>query len=435
MRPWTPLQWDRRAAVALTVGVMAPMLLGMAAVTIDSGFWIVGQTRLQIAADAGALASSYLLNNATVKAMAPTDQAKVYTNIASYEANAAATKLVGAMTVNAAYAADYSSVTVTVTAVGSRYLSGIFPFVTQPTLQATATASLKTTGGTAACLLTLGKTGTDITVDNLGNIVANGCPIFSNSTGNPSIYLNSGTLSAPSIGAAGTITQSNSGSNTQSGTLSANSTPATDPNAKLVPPATPSTCDANNGNYTGYSATPYTFAMHSGSTPYYVFCGNTTIGGNASTVTFSPGIYYVVNGDLTFNNASVNSASGVTFLLTGSSPGSFSWTNYSNTSTQITAPTTGPTAGTAIWQVCNSGGGQTTSFQGGSTVLFSGTLYMPCSNVEAGNNAQIAATLGQSMGIISNRMYVHGSAAIRTASSSGSGNASSGSTTSAVLTQ
>ena len=198
MRPWTPLQWDRRAAVALTVGVMAPMLLGMAAVTIDSGFWIVGQTRLQIAADAGALASSYLLNNATVKAMAPTDQAKVYTNIASYEANAAATKLVGAMTVNAAYAADYSSVTVTVTAVGSRYLSGIFPFVTQPTLQATATASLKTTGGTAACLLTLGKTGTDITVDNLGNIVANGCPIFSNSTGNPSIYLNSGTLSAPS---------------------------------------------------------------------------------------------------------------------------------------------------------------------------------------------------------------------------------------------
>ena len=102
------------------------------------------------------------------------------------------------------------------------------------------------------------------------------------------------------------------------------------------------------------------------------------------------------------------------------------WTNYSNTSTQITAPTSGATAGIAVWQKCRSAGGQTSSFQGGSTLLVSGAMYMPCSAVDIGNNAQLSAPLNQGFNLTAKSLYVHGSGALRTASTSGGASGASG---------
>ena len=165
-------------------------------------------------------------------------------------------------------------------------------------------------------MLALSKTAVPaIQVDNQGSIVATGCPIFSDSTStSESIYLNSGTLKASSIGAVGLVVKSNSGSNVmESGSpLAATSgssyqTSQSDPLASLSVPSAGSSCNYNHQLHRYYG----TYAL---SPPH---CGNITIGGNGSTDTFAAGTYYIVNGSLTFNNANVTSAPGVTFVLTG----------------------------------------------------------------------------------------------------------------------
>jgi hypothetical protein len=141
-------------------------------------------------------------------------------------------------------------------------------------------------------------------------------------------------------------------------------------------------------NFTAWASNPYSFTQtntvqlaQTNSSNVYgnVFCGNVTIGGNGSTDTFAPGIYYIYNGSLTFNNADITSANGVTFVLTGTNPGSFNWTNYSNTTT-LSAPTTGDTAGITVWQTGSTASGSTNTittdaFNGGSTLQLGGAFY------------------------------------------------------------
>jgi hypothetical protein len=145
-----------------------------------------------------------------------------------------------------------------------------------------------------------------------------------------------------------------------------------------------------------------------------VFCGNTTIGGNGSSDTFAPGIYYF-NGSLTFSGANVTSASGVTFVLTGA----FSWTDWSGTY-QMSAPTSGPTAGILVWQI-----------QGGSTLQVSGAIYMPCGALQLSNNAALTTASGGAMSVVVDTLSVTGSASIA-ASAAGT---STGGAASVVLQQ
>ena len=153
-----------------------------------------------------------------------------------------------------------------------------------------------------------------------------------------------------------------------------------------------------------------------------VFCGNTTIGGNGTTDTFAAGIYYVVNGNLIFNNANVTQASNVTFVLTGSNPGSVQWTNYSNT-VQMTAPTTGSTAGIVFWQTCPaSGSAPANTMTGGSTLNLAGAFYAPCGALQVSGNMNLGTVSGQSMSVVADTIYASGSASINattTASSTG----------------
>jgi hypothetical protein len=169
----------------------------------------------------------------------------------------------------------------------------------------------------------------------------------------------------------------------------------------------PSGCNYTNASFSAWQATPYAFTQAKN-----VFCGNTTIGGNSTSDTFAPGVYYVVNGNLVFNNAEVTQASGVSFVLTGNSPGSFQWTNYSG-NYSLTAPTSGPTAGIAVWQTCPSSGlAPANSFAGGSTLQMSGAFYTPCGALQLSNNAQITTASGGTLQVIADAIQVVGSAGI-----------------------
>jgi Flp pilus assembly protein TadG len=397
--------------------VMMPALLGAAGLAIDAGVWYREAARLQLAADAGAMGAARLL--------AQTTGTSAYQAAALIEVQSVTgSSMVGSITtpVTVSVAASYTQVTVTLTSTANIYLVGAIG-VRSPTMTASATAGLVTTLA-APCVEALNTTVSDaIQVDNMGSIVANGCPVFSNSSAGTSIYLNSGTIQGSSIGAVGGVVESNSGSNTMSPSGNSNQSAQSNPESGLTVPNYGS-C-TTNGNVSYTSSGTYHFKQSNN-----VFCGNVTIGGNGSTDSFDAGTYYVINGNLTFTNANITLASGVNFVLAGTSPGTFTWGNNSNGT--ITAPTSGSLAGILIWQVGNSSCSDgANTFNGSSTLTASGTIYMPCGALNINNNAKIATASGASLGIIANTIYASGSGSSVSTTSSGS----SGSSTKIVLLQ
>lgn len=395
---------------------MAPALIGGATLIVDAGLWFVQQSRLQLAADAAAHGAAFLLLDTSLQSQSSQTQTSAFQSVALAEAEGVADSVLGSVqTPTVSVGASWQSVRVTISAKGDSILSGAIGFAA-PTLIASATAGLNPP---SSCVLALNTSAAKaIDVDNMGSIRASGCGIFADSSASNAIYLNSGTISGQTIGTVGGFSKSNSGSNTVNPSApSTGDAPVSNPFASLSMP-TAGACNYTNASFTAWQATPYNFTQSQN-----VFCGNTTIGGNGSTDTFAPGIYYVVNGNLVFNNADITSASGVTFVLTGSNPGSFQWTNYSNTYT-LTAPTSGPTAGILVWQGCSSGGtAPANTMNGGSTLQISGAFYAPCGALDLNNNAQIITVSGKSTSVIANTIYATGSAGISVAGSSSGGSA------------
>jgi len=351
------------------------------------------------------------------------------------------------------------SVAVSVARPVSMAFAGLMGGSATRTVTANATAeawNLPAAGGTgsAACVIATHPTAAmAIRIDNMGRIDNPGCAIVANSSSsgtgiNAAIYLNSGTLRGSSIGTPGRACLSNSGSNTVSPTIPNNScispgtAPAIDPFAALpIPsPVQPSNCSVNatygaccippitgtvsgvastatnmvNRAYTSWQSTPRTFSPANGG----VFCGNTSIGGNGTADQFAPGVYYVINGNLTFNNSNITTASGVSFVLlgrNGGNPGAISWTNFSNTYA-LTAPASGPTANILFWQTCRADGtAPTNTMAGGSTLTMAGAFYAMCGQLQMTNNIQMNAAAGANFRVVANMIYVAGSAGINAA--------------------
>ncbi|MDE2005486.1 MAG: hypothetical protein KGI51_02870 [Rhodospirillales bacterium] len=414
------LRTDRRAAIAITAALMLPAIIGGGALILDGGMWMIEQARLQTAADAAANGAGYLLGVAALKSASQAQQQATFQAVALAEAQGATHggALLGTMTtpVSVAVASDWSHVTVTLTASTKSVLAGFFG-VASPILTATATVGSKPAG---ACVIALNASADDaIDVNNMGVVRASGCGIEANSSAPDAIYLNSGTIDGTQIEAVGGFEKSNSGSNDTPETPEDSVSPAADPFAALTPPGA-SGCDFPSGTgFTAWKSTAYAFSPANNTN---VFCGNTTIGGNGSTDTFSPGIYYVIDGNLTFNNATITQASGVTFVLTGSNPGAVQWTNYSNTATNISAPTSGPTAGLVFWQECGTGGSSpTNTMAGGSSLVLNGSFYAPCGKLSMSNNAQLKAASGCGMSVVADTIEAVGSAGIAAAGSAGAG--------------
>jgi len=396
---------------------MAPSLVAVAALVLDGGMWLIERARLQIAADAAANGAGYLLLDSSLQSESASAQTSAFQSVALAEATGAAGTLIGnlATPIGISVASGWTSVTVTLSSQADSFLAGAVG-LSGPTLVATAALA-----PVSACVLALNSSAADaIDVNNMGSIRATGCGIVADSNSSSAIYLNSGTISGEEVAAVGDFSKSNSGSNTVSPANPTDDASAVaNPYASRSPPVA-GACDYTNASFTAWQSGPYSFTQANN-----VFCGNTTIGGNSTTDTFAPGVYYVVNGNLVFNNADITQAQGVTFVLSGSSPGSFQWTNYSNTY-QLSAPTSGATAGILVWQECpSSGSAPANTMAGGSTLEVSGAFYAPCGALQMSNNAQLTTASGGSMSVIVNTISAVGSAGISAASSTGgSGGAS-----------
>ena len=246
------------------------------------------------------------------------------------------------------------------------------------TVRASATAAAGITAGATAnvCLLALSPTSTDgLHIQGTNKVADRNCWAWVNSTAGGSINA-VGTATAEGAGfctAGSVIGASHFTPNPQVGcpTLA-------DPLATMALP-TYSGCDfASKVEVKNGAAT-----LNPG-----VYCGGIDIKPQA-IVTFNPGLYVILGGDLNIQGGSTATGTGVTFYFADQDS---NLTIQGGANATLSAPT-----GAAAWAgflFLQSRDGTTsahTVIQGGGNVQMTGVLYMPRRIVEVGGNGNVNA--------------------------------------------
>jgi Flp pilus assembly protein TadG len=123
------------------------------------------------------------------------------------------------------------------------------------------------------------------------------------------------------------------------------------------------------------------------------YCGGLKIT-NSASVTFSPGIYYIQNGDFTIEKTSSATGNGVTFLISGQN----SNLNFTTTGTITFSPYTDASAGQwagmlFFWDQPSTSKGATETLSNG-TMNFSGVMYFVGQQLAITNNANVTVNPG-----------------------------------------
>jgi len=119
-----------------------------------------------------------------------------------------------------------------------------------------------------------------------------------------------------------------------------------------------------------------------------VYCGGIDLQSSAS-VTLNPGIYYLDGGSLSMSGQSTLKGTGVTLVFTSSSGNNYASASITGGATiSLTAPTSGPTSGIAIFGDRSMPVGTTFKFAGGDAQTVSGAVYLAKGAVQwAGNSS------------------------------------------------
>lgn len=343
------------------VAVCLVALLGFVALAVDVGAEQYRQRAQQTATDAAALAGAsevtYSGSSTDITAAAQNDAAS--NGFANDGAQTTVT--VNYPPVSGNLTGNTSAVQVVISTVRNGFFGGVLGQASQ-TVNTTATAVL-TSNGTAPCVYALDPGGSF--VENSGTVYAPTCGIIANG----SSKYTGGTITAASVGYAGSITVNNT---TFVQASPAPSIPAADPCAQIAgcayltdnPPSTES-CLYNNLIVTT------AMTLQPG-----VYCGGMTV--NAANVTMTSG-RYVFTGGVTFNGACTVTGTGVTLVMD-----SGSITMNGGGTITLSAPTTGTDAGVLFYQPKSNTSSPT--LNAGAMGSLIGALYFPGATV-TGNSS------------------------------------------------
>lgn len=394
---------DRSAAVAVIAAIALPILVGFTGLAIDVGVWYRDRARLQIGADAAAIAAAHAYFSGD------TNTSDLQSVALAQALSATSGRLIGTLNgTNSVSVAPWPSgaalptgVTVTLTASANRYFTALFG--TGPiTITATATAGLQLEN---ACVLALTRANTEgISVTGSAVLDSPNCSLFSNAAGSASGYAcGQASITTSGFATVGGITVGCSAS--VSGNQQTQQSPVGNPLANLTPP-TPGTCMAQNNFGPGYAQlSPGTY------------CGGLTINANTQ-VDFQPGTYIITNGNFTMNgNTTIVAADGVTFYLGGPTPGGIDWSGNTSSNVVMSAPTSGPYAGVLVYQDPSSIAGNVIT--GNTDLALSGDLYFPSTAFQMIGNATggpttVESSPGVGLNIIANTVSLSGNATLDT---------------------
>lgn len=181
MRAWTRFWRSERGAVAAYFAILAPALIGMAALATEAGLWMITQRQLQEIADVAAYAGA-------VRSVSVTDAAQIQSSARnralSSGLRATDTLTVAVPPTTGSFAGQARHVQTTVQRSLPRYLTRMFfPGSASITLTAHAVAGVITSTGVPICAAALATSGSAVfSVGGSGTADFTGCGLFANSS-------------------------------------------------------------------------------------------------------------------------------------------------------------------------------------------------------------------------------------------------------------
>jgi hypothetical protein len=217
--------------------------------------------------------------------------------------------------------------------------------------------------GASGCVLAL-DTSAAGAINFQGNTTVNlGCSIYDDSS-SVQAMTTGGTITASSVNVVGGISGGTAGITTTNGVHTGVSA-AADPYASVSVPSF-SGCD-----YTYYTAQA-TITMNPG-----VYCGGITFTSGAS-VTMRPGVYILDVGSTVVRGGASITGTGVTLVFTSSIGSNWATMTINNNATvNLTAPTSGSTAGLVFFGDRRMTTGTAFKLNGGNSQIFGGAIYLP----------------------------------------------------------
>jgi hypothetical protein len=385
VRKWIErLREDRGQAVILTTLAMS-MLVATAGIATDTGVLFRAKRRLQVAADAAAIAGTvdYLYNGSTTSAVAAAKAAS--------SANGFTDGTNGVVVTASDPPADgpNSSSAAFLEAIVSEpvhtYFMGIAGFKTV-TVKARAVAGVPTNGD--ACIWVMAPSGPALHLQGSYDIEATGCGIYVNSNTSDAFgdTGNGGTVNAKFLDVVGNSPPAHE---TKPTPATLNTAPRTSPWGNITGP-TPT----NGGCTTTSSATTITTA----NAPTAPGLGSAICYTNAVTisngVTLGAGVYMFESGVTIATGATVTVNSGTIDIYGGT------LNQLSNSLLNVTAPTSGTYNGLAIMQPSNNTSQLQVQF-GSNNQTLDGYIYAPAAEVYLQDNGGgVTAT-----GVVANTLY------------------------------
>jgi Flp pilus assembly protein TadG len=385
---------DERGSISLLTAASLIALVGFIGLAVDIGSLRLGKQRLQMAADAAALAGalelSYCGSTANCAALQAAAQNALTENGLTGSTLlvncAAASKTVFTITVNNGPCTlgsanpdngNTSVVEVVVSQPQKTYFESLLGIKTV-LVNARSEASL---APSPTCVYALNPSGTGILLNGSAAMTISGCGVVVDSNSSSAMMVNGSTTGASSIGVVGTIVKN--GGATVSPTPTTGIKAVSDPLASLAAPSfSPASCLANP---TLSSGTHTLGPAISGGTVCY---DGLTIQ-NSATVTLNPGLY-ILNGNLMLGGTGSITGTNVTFYF----PANNSYTDNGGQKITLSAPLNGTYNGILIYE--DRSNSSSIILNGGGTSSYQGVIYARAASLTM-NSSSSGATLFTSL--------------------------------------
>jgi len=363
---------DQSGSYTIVIALVMPVLVGTAGLGTEVGWWLYLHKNMQSAADSGAVSAATAGTNFFVEANGIT-AAYGYAN-----GTKNVTVTVNQPPTTGNYTSTPQAVEVIVSQPQSRLLSALFG---NGSVMISARAVAVGNSGTG-CVLAL-DTSYSPAAKASGNTNINliGCNLYDNSSGGPALDVSgTTTITANMVGVVGSI--SGASNITATNGVRTGIRPVSDPYASFTPPACSTYVSSPvriNSNGKANSLSPGT-----------CYSGGVTVQAGY-TLNLDPGVYYFdgSKGDLSVEGNAAITGTGVTLVFTGSTSSGWATASIgSNSTINLTAPTSGSTQGIVMYADRNMPTRQNTfTLTGGATQYFGGAIYLPTSQLNFSGGA------------------------------------------------
>jgi hypothetical protein len=374
---------ERRGSYSMIAALAFPVVVGFVGLGTETGLWFYTHQSMQSAADGAAFsaATAYVKGSTT----GYTDEGRAVAARYSFVNGVNGTTVaVNRPPLSGPNAANQNAVEVIIQQPQRRLFSAV---LANTAFSISARAVAATAAAGTICVLGLDPTAANtVSLSNNAILPDPTCGVASNSSAANALALSNNARIDGPVNSHGGIALSNNATLTGNPILS-NAAPIPDPYATADAGAPPA-CTAQNGAGTNNGSRTLQPDVYVNGTGFARFCGGLNFTNNF-TVTFLPGVYFIDSRLIFGNNASIN-GTGVTLIINGN----YAINIGNNAHVDISAPTSGPTAGIVFFGSRTGTSTVTQRFSNNTVLNLTGALYFPNQILELDNNASTAPNGG-----------------------------------------